>query len=159
MSTPKKLPAGKGKAVGSAVVGMAVDKARAALSDPKTRQMLMEQGKAIADQAQQRRRDREGGSGGGGARRLSLPFGQSKLERRVENLRASLAALADGRPELGGALAPVVDVVDRLAISLDIAGRMPAVKRKQAHMRIDKELDQVEKDLFEHTFGSGDGQA
>lgn len=157
MSTPKKLPGTKGKAMGAAVAGMALDKARAALRDEKTRQMLLEQGKTIAAQAQQWRKDR-GVSSGEGSRRLTNPFGQAKLERRVENLRTSLTALADGRPEVGEALAPVHEAVERVALSLDIAGRMPAMKRKQAHIRIETDLDKLEEDLFDQTFASGGDQ-
>lgn len=158
MSTPKKLPAGKGKAMGAAVVGMAVDKARTALNDPRTRQMLIEQGKTIALQAQQWKKNNTPAASRGGPQ-IRNPFGQARMERRIENLRTSLAALAEGRPELGSALAPVGEAVDRLAVSVDIAGRMPALKRKQAHMRIEKELDQLEKDLFDQTFAAGDDQA
>ena len=74
----------------------------------------------------------------------------------MENLAASLAS---GRPELADALAPVSDAVAQLRVSVEVAGRLPIVKRKQAHLRIDHELDRLEESLFDATFPSAQGDS
>lgn len=72
-------------------------------------------------------------------------------------MAASLDSLASGRPELAEALAPVSDAVAKIRVSVEIAGRLPIVKRKQAHLRIDHELNRLEESLFEASFRSGHG--
>ena len=158
MSSPKKRPPAKGiaKSKGAAVAGLAFEKAKQALQDEKTQAMLLEQYQSTKAQAQQWREERRaGGEGAGESRRLGDQFGQGKLERRVENLAASLDSLASGRPELADALAPVSDAVAQLRVSVEVAGRLPIVKRKQAHLRIDHELDRLEKSLFDASFPTG----
>ncbi len=156
MSSPKKRPAAKGAA--AAVAGLVFEKARQALQDEKVRAMLLEQYQSIAAQAQHWRDERRAGAEGTGEpRRLGEQFGQRKLEHRVENLAASLDSLASGRPDLADALSPVSDAVAQIRVSVEIAGRLPIVKRKQAHLRIDNELDRLEESLFEASFPSGHG--
>lgn len=168
MSPAKKLP--KGKGAGGAVASLAIAKAkealqdprvRAALQDPKNREMLVERGKSVAGQAQQWYQDRRAGviavDGVAEPMRLGEQFGQAKLERRIENLKASVATLSDGRPALAEALAPVSDATAQIRVAVEVAGRLPIVKRKQAHLRIDRELDRLEEELFEAALpSSGD---
>lgn len=154
MSQPRKRPAASAKPAGLA--GLAVEKAKAALMDEKTRKMLLEQGKALAANAQDWYEDwRARTDKAGEPKGLGEHFGQGKLERRVENLTASVDALGGGRPELAEALTPVTAAITQLRLSVEIAGRLPIVKRKQAHFRIDRELDHLEQTLFEAAFPSG----
>lgn len=57
--------------------------------------------------------------------------------------------MTDGRPELAASLAPFAASVDQVALSLEIAGSLPVIKRASAQRRIDQALDQLEMSLFE----------
>ncbi|HQZ33499.1 MAG TPA: DUF6474 family protein [Ilumatobacteraceae bacterium] len=71
-------------------------------------------------------------------------FGQRGLERRVEKMSEALAITFGGKankpPEIEAALA-------ELKTAIDVAGKLPITKRKPLHMRIDNELDALEKSL------------
>jgi hypothetical protein len=74
-------------------------------------------------------------------------FGHKGLARRVESVAGALALAfpsADdpGREELTQAIV-------RLRLALAVARPLPLVKRKQAHMRIDRELDTLESALVD----------
>lgn len=171
MSPTEKRPTGKrpnaktppknraaAKAQDATVAGLALEKALEALRDERTRKMLMEHGKSILGRARGWHKERQASAEHSGeARRLGDQFGQRKLERRVEKLASSVEALCSGRPELAQALAPVNDAVTQIGLSVDIAGRLPIVKRKQAHLRVDRELDRLEQTLFEASFPFGNG--
>lgn len=152
-----KKPSPKLKGAGAEVVALALAQAKAALSDPETRRAIVEQGRDIADSIRTWQRDQKArpkATSEGPARRdlgavIGDSFGQGKLEGRVERLRSSVARLSAGRPDLAVALAPVLDSVDKISISLEIAGSLPIVKRKTAHRQIDKALDDLEVGLFQ----------
>lgn len=160
MSPPKKRPAAKGtaKSKGAALAGLAFTKAIQVLQDEKTRAMIVEQYQTISDQARKWRSERraEADAETDEPSRFSQQFGQRKLERRVENLTSSLETLTRGHPELATVLVPVSDAVAQLRVSVEIAGRLPFVKRKQAHLRIDNELDHLERSLFEASLSRND---
>ena len=71
-------------------------------------------------------------------------FGQRGLERRVEKMSEALAIAFGGKAnkplEIEAALA-------ELKTAIDVAGKLPITKRKPLHMRIDNELDALEKSL------------
>lgn len=101
MTKPKA--AASGKKGGAVVLAIAVDQARRALEDPETRQKIAEQGRAMAsyvktwnegrsERRSERSTDEEGAPRRGVPERITDQFGQGKLERRVANLRSSIAA-------------------------------------------------------------------
>lgn len=164
--TPAKKPAkaptaagGRSKAVASALVLAALEQ----LKDPKVRAQLVEHGHAVADTARAWRAKRSstpkvpaGGvdlsvSGGpeASSKGLGDRFGQGKLEWRLQALRESMSTLDGGGPELAAFLADMSAALDGISAALLVAGRLPLVKRKQAHRRIDRELDQLEQGLFD----------
>ena len=154
MTPPEKRPVAKGRRAD--VADLAFEKARQALMDEKTRAMLLAQCHTIAEHAQRWRDSRRANADGSTQpSRLGEQFGQGKLERRVENLAASLDSLTSGQPDLAGALDPVGEAITRIRVSVEIAGRLPVVKRKQAHLRIDRELDRLERSLFDASLPAG----
>jgi hypothetical protein len=74
-------------------------------------------------------------------------LGQKGLERRVESIAGTLA-LAFPEPDDPGRQ-ELTDAIVRLRLALAVANPMPLVKRKQAQMRIDKELDTLEAALVD----------
>ena len=145
-SKKRAAPAGKG----FVLVLPVLEKAWTALQDEKTRKLLVDNSKVIVDKVQEWHNDRKhGGETDSDPGWLGEKFGQGKLEQRVENLSTTIGSLSAGRLDLTEALAPVVQAVDQIRIAVEVAGRLPLLKRKQAHLRIDKELDRLEKLLFE----------
>jgi len=135
------------------------------LQDPKVRMQLLSYGRTGMKAAQQWQRQRQtmhGMSGTGDAspglgQKVGQHFGQGRLERRVDNLREAVAELGQGRPQLAASLDPVARAIDDVAITLRIAGALPLVRRKKAHLKIDGMLDRLETALFEATLGSDSG--
>lgn len=131
------------------------------LSDPEVQAQIAAQGRAIADQAiawraERRRRarlddDGDAASPAGSSRSgwLSESFGQGKLEGRVEALESSMAGLGRDRPELAESLASPITTLEQVSSALEVAGGLPLLKRKQAHRRIDEDLDQLEQLVFD----------
>ena len=143
------------KSMGAGAVQVVLAKAMDALQNENTRKMLVDNGKAIAAEIQQWRSDHKLDTATDTEPSwLSEKFGQGKLERRVEDLAATLASLSAVRPELAEALAPVREAVNQIRTSVEIAGRLPLLKRKQAHLRLDKVIGSFEKKLFEASLPS-----
>lgn len=148
MTTPKKrkaIPTSRAD-----LARLAFEKARVALQDEKTQKLLAEHGKSIAATAQQRYQDlRASTAETGGSKGLGEHFGQKRVERRIENLSASVDSLGRGRLDLSEKLVPLSEAINQLRLSAEIAGRLPLVKRTQAHLTLDRELDRLEETLFE----------
>ncbi|MGI8434616.1 MAG: hypothetical protein ACR2LE_07775 [Nocardioidaceae bacterium] len=156
MARPKKRPAIPATPAGIADFAFEKAKEVAVLKDENIQKMLLEAGNAIAANLQDWYQEWHARTKRPRAPKdLGQYFGQRKLRRRVENLTTSVGALSSGRPELAEALTPVTAAIAQLRLSVEIAGRLPIVKRKQAHFRIDDELDQLEQKLFEATFPAG----
>lgn len=158
-STGRTVPPGRSKAVAGALVLAALER----LKDPKVRAQLVEHGHTVADTAKAWRAERSSRPGrpvGGAEVSVSGPgdpstrgfgdrFGQGKLERRIQALRASMATLSGTGPDLDAVLADMAAALDGIGSGLAVAARLPLVKRTQAHRRIDRELDALEQGLFE----------
>jgi hypothetical protein len=148
MSNPKKrtaIPTSRGD-----LARLAFGKAREVLQDEKTQAMLVERGKSVATTAQQRYQDlRAFTAETDGSKGFGDHFGQRRVEGRIETLSASLDTLGRSRPDLAGALVPLNQAIAQLRLSVEIAGRLPLVKRTQAHLTLDRELDRLEQSLFE----------
>jgi hypothetical protein len=133
------------------------------LQDPMVRKQLLTYGRTGMKAAQQWQRQRQALAGVADSRdpspglgqKVGQHFGQGRLERRVDNLRAAVAELCHDRPELTESLDPVARAIDDVAVTLRIAEALPLVKRKRAHLRIDSVLDRLETGLFEATLGPG----
>lgn len=137
------------------------------LSEPEVQDAIARQAVALADMAkkwndERRRRpkpiddaeheDDDSPSSGG----LGAHFGQRKLERRVERLESSIDRVADGRPDLVEALTGARENLAAIRVALDVADGLPLVKRKQAHFRLDEELDKLERLVFDASMPSTD---
>ncbi len=119
--------------------------AQQVLANDEIRRRLASAPRGVIDWATTRRAERRAT----GAVRFdpTARFGQNGLERRVESVAGALALVlprADdpGREEL-------TQAVVRLRLALAVARPLPLVKRKQAHIRIDKELDTLESALVD----------
>lgn len=89
--------------------------------------------------------------GAGRSRMSSIksPFGNKKMERRVQNLSENVNLLRGFvGPEAEYALAEVDSVVNRLQVAVVMAGNLPMGKRQRAHWEIDSVLDKLEKAVF-----------
>ncbi len=119
--------------------------AQQVLANEEVRRRLADAPRGVMEWASKKRAERRAK----GHRRFdpTARFGQKGLERRVESIGRALALAfpsADdpGREELTQAIV-------RLRLALAIARPLPLVKRKQAHIRIDKELDNLESALVD----------
>jgi hypothetical protein len=145
-------------------------KALEKLQDPKVRAQLVGYGRYGMKAAQDWQRDRLAKAGdpapapapapaptarnrSGVGRAVGDRFGQGRLERRVDNLRQAVAELGHDRPQLAESLEPVSRALDDVEVTLRVAGGLPLVKRKKAHLKIDGILGHLETALFEATLG------
>jgi hypothetical protein len=130
------------------------------LQDPKVRAVLVAVGMRAAQEWRDRRASGEVPASGsqprfGLTRAVGDRSGGRRLERRVDNLREALAALAISRPLLAENLEPVARSVEDVSVALGIASALPRARRRKAHQRIEGMLDQLETGLFETTLGTG----
>ena len=128
------------------VMAGALAVAQQVLASDEVRNQLARAPRAVMEWAKKKRAER-GMEGGVGRFDPTVRFGHKGLERRVESIAGALALAfpeADdpGRQEL-------TDAIVRLRLALAVAKPLPLVKRKQAHQRIDKELDTLEAALVE----------
>lgn len=119
--------------------------AQQVLASEEVRRQLASAPRGVMDWAKRKRAERR--ATGPGRLDPTARFGRKGLERRVESIAGALAVAfpeADdpGRREL-------TDAIVRLRLALAVANPMPLVKRKQAQMRIDKELDTLEAALVD----------
>ena len=119
--------------------------AQQVLANEEVRRRLAEAPKGVIEWAGKKRVERS--SKGHGRLDPTARFGQKGLERRVESIAGTLALAfpsADdpGREELTQAIV-------RLRLALAVAKPLPLVKRKQAHIRVNKELDVLESALVD----------
>ncbi len=167
MPTPPTPPMGGGRSASARVARRllqpAVRRATEALNDPEARQRLVDQGRdAVAagqrwNEKRRQERDAEGDPGvlARAGETANQALSQRKLERRVERLRAAVAALVENRPSRQLDLDPVSTAIDDAAAKLTVAASLPAGTRPQAHRRIDLQLRGLEADLFDRTFEAG----
>ena len=142
----------KAKAAAAGLAVVALER----LSDPKVRAQLAEQGRRAAEWAKTWRADRKA-DGSVNPDKNSPPLlgpladrlQQRKLERRVKSLKASVAGLASGRPELAELLSAPTATLTEISSGLAVAGGLPRAKQLQAHLEIGRELDQLEATVFE----------
>ncbi len=119
--------------------------AQKVLANEEVRRRLAEAPRGVIDWATKKRAERR--AKGHGRFDPTARFGQKGLERRVESIAETLALAfpsADdpGREELTQAIV-------RLRLALAVAKPLPLVRRRQAHLRIDKELDVLESALVD----------
>jgi hypothetical protein len=115
------------------------------LANEEVRRRLASAPRGVIEWATKKRAERR--ANGRGRFDPTARFGQKGLERRVESVAGALALAfprADdpGREELTQAIV-------RLRLALAVARPLPLVKRKQAQIRIDKELDTLESALVD----------
>jgi len=127
------------------------------LQSDAVKEQIQRAPKALTEWAAERRRQRPEGRGrsSGSLARLNPAgrFGQRGLERRVDNM-AGAVALAFGDRE--HALRPELwDALDEVQRAIAIAGKLPTLKRKRMHLRIDNELDALELGLIEAVLPKG----
>ncbi len=135
------------------------------LQDPKVQDQIASAGSAVADAVKQmnrrraERNDQPASSTSEGQKDkkerrspkavLTSPFGNQKLERRVQNLSDNVGLLRGSvGPEAEAALTEVDSVVDRLQVAVAMAGNLPIGKRQRAHWEIDSVLDKLERAVF-----------
>jgi hypothetical protein len=127
------------------VMAAALAVAQQVLASEEVRRQLASAPRGVIEWANKKRSERR--ANGPGRFDPTARFGQKGLERRVESIAGALAlAFPDaddpGREELTQAIV-------RLRLALAVARPLPLVKRKQAQMRIDKELDTLEAALVD----------
>jgi hypothetical protein len=115
------------------------------LANEEVRRRLAHAPAGVIDWAKQKRSERR--ITGGGRLGLADRFGHRGLERRVESIAGALGmafpnAKDPGRVELTTA-------IERLRLGLAVAKPLPLVKRKQAQMRVEKELTALESSLVD----------
>ena len=142
----------KAKAAAAGLAMIALER----LSDPKVRAQLAEQGRRAAEWAKTWRADRKADASANPDRNLAPKLGplgdrlqQRKLERRVKSLKASVAGLASGRPELAELLVAPTATLTEISSGLAVAAGLSRAKQQQAHLEIGHELDQLEAMVFE----------
>ena len=64
-----------------------------------------------------------------------------------------LASLGDTAPDVAAVLAPVRASVAQVETALKVTAGLPIVKRKQAHFKIDDQLDEIERTVFAAVMG------
>jgi len=69
-------------------------------------------------------------------------FGQKALERRINSLFEVSSAAFPGRDDPGRT--EMLDAIERLRLALGVAAEMPMTKRKRAHAKIGRQLDDME---------------
>lgn len=137
---------------------LVLEKAKAALQDEETRKKLMASSMLIANQIRQLANYHMPNNASiAELSKVGEKFGQRRLESRVENLASTIDTLITGQRELTEALAPVSDAVAQIRVSVEIAGRLPFVKRQQAHHRLDRAIGRLESMLFEASLPSALG--
>jgi hypothetical protein len=115
------------------------------LASEEVRRRIADAPKGVIEWASKKRAERR--ATGQGRLEPTARFGQKGLERRVESIAGTLALAfpsADdpGREEL-------TQAIIRLRLALAVAKPLPLVKRKQAHIRVKKELDALESALVD----------
>ena len=119
--------------------------AQQVLANEDVRRRLSEAPRGVMEWAKKKRAERRSVS----AHRFdpTARFGQKGLERRVESIAGTLALAfpsADdpGREEL-------TQAIQRLRLGLAVSKPMPLIKRRQANMRVEKELGVLESALVD----------
>jgi hypothetical protein len=74
-------------------------------------------------------------------------FGQRGLEDRIAGLRVAVDHAFSAGDPLGRQ--GVLEIIDRLDRAVQVAGTLPLLKRKRFHLRIDRELDNLENALVD----------
>lgn len=160
------MPKGKQGKAALASLGLVLIKR---LSEPEVQDAIAKQAVTLADMAKkwnEERKDRpspaatdnhpadEGGQSGSGG--IGARFGQGKLERRVDHLESSIIAVTEGNSDAAEALAGASANLAAIRVSLEVAEGLPLFKRKQAHFRLDDELDKLERLVFDAAMPSTD---
>jgi hypothetical protein len=137
MARPARKSAAKAGGISPAIMAMAVD----VLKDPKVQKMIVEHSADVVDAATR--------WGDTLRKKVGRSFGQKGLERRAANVRTAVTALSTDAPDLAAALRAVTTSLDEVDQQLRISAALPFMKRKRAHMKIDDNLDNLERGLFD----------
>jgi len=158
----------KGKSGGSRLLVTAATAAATALQDPKVREQLVGAGSAMKDGYVAWKEKRvaatqisdaselglQSGDGRSVTQKLSMKFGNEKLERRTENLARSVELLrTSAGPDGVHALDEVDAVIAKISVAVSVAANLPFVKRQRAHREIDSALDELERAIFDQAMG------
>jgi hypothetical protein len=160
----RKLPAVVQRQAERLVPGGPVGRAAAgalqkALTNPEVQRRVIEQSQRLVRKAQEWQAERgvEGASASArfdeALERVTNRFGQEGLSRRLGRVGESLAILVEARPPSPDAAAAFDELhaeCDRLRAAIDVAGRLPLVKRKRAQFTIDRRLAELEDALLRH---------
>lgn len=151
-STTSGLGGPKTKAVAAAAAAVALERLR----DPKVQAMLAEQARLAAERAKAWRDERKADPSAKSDKALPSKLGalgdrleQRRLERRVRSLKASVAELASGRPELAEQLMAPTAALTSMTSALSVAGGLPREKQHRAHVQVGQELDLLEATVFD----------
>lgn len=117
------------------------------LSDPKVRAQLAEQGRGLAKQIGTWREQR---TSSGSSRSRAV----KGLEQRATRIRASIETLAGERPDRAPVLQEATMVLDELDVAIGVADGLPKQTRREAMTRLDRELDRVERLVFDASLPS-----
>jgi len=144
MAATKKKPKTKTD-LGVVAIQLAVK----ALKNPAVQEQLSRAPAAVVEWATERREQMRSGQLGAAMSRLNPAdrFGQRGLERRIEHVSQGIT-LAFGERS-GTSRVELWNALDELERAIAVAGGLPMLKRKQMHMRIDNELDELETGLID----------
>jgi hypothetical protein len=158
----------KGKNAGAGLLVAAATAAATALQDPKVREQLVGAGSAMKDGyvAWKAKRaaatqisessglDLQGEADRSLMKKLSVKFGNEKLELRTENLARSVELLrTSAGPDGVHALDEVDAVIAKISVAVSVAANLPFAKRQRAHREIDSALDELERAIFDQAMG------
>ena len=115
------------------------------LANEEVRNRLASAPRAVVEWANKKRAERR--ANGAGRFDPTARFGQKGLERRVESIAGALALAFPERDDPGRG--ELTQTIVRLRLALAVARPLPLVKRKQAQIRIDKELGVLEAALVD----------
>lgn len=115
------------------------------LANEEVRHRLAGAPRAVVEWANKKRAERR--ANGAGRFDPTARFGQKGLERRVESIAGALALAFPEADDPGRA--ELTQAIVRLRLAMAVARPLPLVKRKQAQIRIDKELGVLESTLVD----------
>lgn len=126
----------------------------AVLKDPATQRILVRYKAELSDHLRkwQEARRADDSDRDDSATRRSY-FGQRKLEARCRHMVTLLASFGEAAPDVAAVLAPVRASVAQVETALKVTAGLPIVKRKQAHFKIDDQLDEIERTVFAAVMG------
>lgn len=146
--SPARKPTRKAAPKLQSALDRAIQAAIDSIADPKVQAQIAEHAKAVAGQLQTH--------AGKAYRAAGQNVGQAKLEARVKSLRSAVAILGEPDAAVAERLREIVASIDQVKKAVDVAGTLPLVKRKRAHLRLDRHIDRLEHALFDTALEQAD---